>query len=759
MPQPQHPDTYATTPEGQVLIADGLNPMKIWNGLRASPIDAGLDAPDEACVLAAGAAAGDIYGNYAAYVRYVKDDGTLSNLSPLSARVDVQKAGGSVTGATNADPIEITTSGAHGLTSGDIVNIQSVQGNTAANGTWEVTVTSATTFQLDTSSADGEYTTGGSWTSGCGSIEYTDVPVPVDPYVARKQILRNLDGQFTVFYVDVDTDDLAETAFTSNNSDNELATNTAVPLLSTDGAILAEAHERPPNFMTALCFHNDRMFAAVNAIYDEGAATVTNASATVTGIGTQWTAAMAGRYLYVDGATKAYTIESVNVATQTITLTEAYDDTTDPYATYAIRPEDGQRRLVWYTPAGQPQSWSATYAIQIQEDGDELTGLMAKGSFVYIIEYRHIYRFTFQADPAVDGSIYQSCQRGCINDRCWIHVESNTLMLDQDGVHAFGGGQESQPLSTDIQVLFQPIDRRLLRDDLAINWAARKLFHAAHFPHEEVARWFVAMGSNIAPKHALCYSTRSQKWWVEAYPVAVSSSALAVVNFGRVVFCGSGARQTLAMSQGHIDGLDPRSGTTYGTLTAADLCSLSDGSAVFPSSLAGKTVTLTTGRGKLQTRTIHAASSGRLSLTQPWSIIPEVGDRYQIGGVPYRYVSAEFGWSYGEMETKRRIAVSFLPTTHPATMFIKMYHDQDDDPIVWAQSTIGSDYEGVGAKKGFPELSLDLTHPSAQAQQRLPNRREDNTRGPRSMTFEFAGAAGPDGVIISDIELDGVEGG
>lgn len=74
-----------------------------------------------------------------------------------------------VTGATNASPIVITT-GTHGLSDGDRVDIIDVAGNTAANGQWYAKVTgySTTTFALysdsDLSTAvagNGAYTSGG----------------------------------------------------------------------------------------------------------------------------------------------------------------------------------------------------------------------------------------------------------------------------------------------------------------------------------------------------------------------------------------------------------------------------------------------------------------------------------------------------------------------------------------------------------------------------------------------------------------------
>jgi hypothetical protein len=67
----------------------------------------------------------------------------------------------SVSGATNASPIEITTTAAHGKSTGDFVFIDGVLGNTGANGYFQITSTSTTTFTLNSSTGTGTYTSGG----------------------------------------------------------------------------------------------------------------------------------------------------------------------------------------------------------------------------------------------------------------------------------------------------------------------------------------------------------------------------------------------------------------------------------------------------------------------------------------------------------------------------------------------------------------------------------------------------------------------
>jgi hypothetical protein len=90
----------------------------------------------------------------------------------------------SITGATNASPIVITTATNHNFVSGQIVVIVGVQGNTAANNTWVVTVTSSTQFSLNGSTGNAAYTSGGtasavSMGDGGGGQFYWEGPVPL----------------------------------------------------------------------------------------------------------------------------------------------------------------------------------------------------------------------------------------------------------------------------------------------------------------------------------------------------------------------------------------------------------------------------------------------------------------------------------------------------------------------------------------------------------------------------------------------------
>lgn len=70
---------------------------------------------------------------------------------------------GTITGATNASPIVIT-SVAHGLSNGDLVGTAGLVGNTAPNGLiWQTANVTADTFELRSSTGNGAYASGGTW--------------------------------------------------------------------------------------------------------------------------------------------------------------------------------------------------------------------------------------------------------------------------------------------------------------------------------------------------------------------------------------------------------------------------------------------------------------------------------------------------------------------------------------------------------------------------------------------------------------------
>jgi hypothetical protein len=79
-----------------------------------------------------------------------------------------------ISNATNAGPIVITAGSTASLHTGDQVVINGVQGNANANGTFTITVLDATTFSLNGSHGNGNYTSGGNWALVGQPLKYTE---------------------------------------------------------------------------------------------------------------------------------------------------------------------------------------------------------------------------------------------------------------------------------------------------------------------------------------------------------------------------------------------------------------------------------------------------------------------------------------------------------------------------------------------------------------------------------------------------------
>jgi hypothetical protein len=774
------PDSFCETDDGLLLVANGIDPMARWDGLASQASPAGIPAPATAPVVGS-SGSGAIVGTFSAYVRFKDADGLLSDLSPVSDEADVSSTSGAVSSLAVYDqaaidalaeagasastiasltalidhPVQVITAAAHGLVSGVFVKLTGL-GFAAIDGTYEVIVDGPTSFRLRDLIDAGDvadYGGGGTWTAGVASIVYTSVPVPNNPRVKYRQILRNTDGQATTYYVDVETEDLQAATFSSTRDDEELAAQEEAPLLDEDGAALANRHGVPPNWKSVVAAHLSRVYAAVDVVYDEGCAVVETGSLTVTGVGTEWRTTFAGRFFYAAGASRAYEIESCDEDEQTLTLTEPYLDAADPYARYAIEPAPGERELVYYSEAGLPESWPATNAVTVSSDGDELTAIAVSNSFVFFCKKRHVYKLTVQDDPATDGRVYLNLDgRGCLNHRCWAEVEGRIFMLDEQGVHAFDGSGDTEPLSTPIQDVFRDRD-----GPYSVNWRARRYFHCVHFAQQEVIRWFVSLGGSHLPRHALAFNHRLSRWWIEEYPFPVGASCVSEMNGLPCVLIGSDAKRVFKLWEGTLDGPAADAGTVRGTATSAGLLWLTDALAEFPSSgVTGAPLQIVDGAGKGQGRRIVEADGTTLRVDRPWLVMPDATSVYQVGGVRWKYLSGWYRFEDNENQNPRRVELIFDPVAQACLADVRLYRDFSGEPIEWSTPYTSADANGFRSERDSAYLVGDLTKTTGYLQKKFSGHKEFLTDGPRFWSVELSGVQNAEPVRVSEITLQGV---
>lgn len=464
-------------------------------------------------------------------------------------------------------------------------------------------------------------------------IKYTEVEAPTDSRVAKRQIWRNNTGQVQNFYLDIETNDLASTEFESRKTDNQLVLSDVITFTDVDGYTIPYLYAQPPTDKPFLAELRGRIFAVGSRRYSTGSAQVTNGSATVTGIGTDWTNAMAGRR-FIAGKLE-YLIQTVNESAQTMELSATYAGVTDMLALYVVAPYAAEELVVrWSDPTAGPESWPLSAQMLLPQDGDTITGIVNYGDALYITKTRNIYRLNFTEDPAVDGEVSPAAKRGCINHRCAVPVEGACFMLDREGIHAFVGG----PAPTHVTIPIADIFREET-DGYRINWEADLcMFHAVL--HQEIGciKWYVALAGDMFPQHAICYDYRRQRLWLEAYPRPICSSCYSLAITGRPLL-GTTEGKILAADTGSLDLIQP-GGTLFTVASVNSPFSLTLD--FVPKDCEGVPFVIVNGSAAGTDRVVSYQTGTEIQFITPLAILPSVGDKVQIGGIPYRVKTAIF---------------------------------------------------------------------------------------------------------------------
>lgn len=581
------------------------------------------------------------------------------------------------------------------------------------------------------------------------TFNFTNVPIPTSSQVVTRQILRNANGNTSTYYVDVETTNLTATSFSSTKNDATLSAGTAVTV-----ADFISGYGVPPDDLPLLINSKSRLLMSGEAVYSLGAVSLTNGSAAVTGIGTNWTSVLAGRYLYIAGQAGAL-ISSVNTSTQVITLSSVWTGSTAAFADYGIRSAAARKRLVAWSSAGLPEAMDVTDATNISREtgtGD-MTSLFSLGSLVYLSEPNREHVFSFLNDPSPsnaggDGSIFPRAYRGCVNQRCVIIVESVAYLFDQIGIHAFDGNS-AESVSVPIGDIFDGGGYY----DFRVNFSNSQFFHGIHEKQQGILRWFVSFDARKYPHHAICFEPSSKRFWLEEYAMPITSSCNGTIDGNDVVFLGSSGGRVFVLAEGELEGVSSASGTVTGTASSSGVLTLVDSSATFDSvSLPGATVDIVSGTGAGQRRTIVAATATKLTVLIPWTELPDTTSLYQIGGVQYRWKSGVFRYVPIEKANQRAVEILARPAD-TGTAVIRNYLNRSDTPVDWGLNAVS---QGVRTAKADPDAEMDLTNEDGYWRLRLDGLRQPGMDGNRFLEVELAGVKGEDHMAFFEMNIEGV---
>lgn len=745
--------SFAKSQDGELFAAFGDRPLKSWDGVSGSFRDVGVPKPSDTLSLAT-SGSGEIVGDYYAYQRWLDDEGRVSSLSPVSSKLDVAESSGDITDASNGAPIVIT-SDAHGLSDGDKVKITGVLGNDGANGTWTVQNVTTDTFELADSQGSGDYQFGGTWQSGVSTIEYSNFEVPTDSRVVKRQILRNTDGQTSVFYIDVEDESLSGTTASSTNKDSDFTNADAVSLFDTAGNDLnLTRHGEPPSHKRCVQSHNGRIFLWADHETSEGCIGVTNGSDTVNGYATEFTSSMEGWELYVVGSTKKYTVDSVDADNQTLTLTANYTGSDDPIALYTLKPDADERLRLYWSESSLTHSYNPTEAIDVTDynrAGDP-TACMSHQHWLYLIFENLIQRLTFSRDPnptTGDGSVRKSAWRGCVNQHCWVITGDHAYLMDRRGIYRFSNG-----VTKDVTGVVREIFQKDAEGPYKIDWSKSDTFHAVHYPEDELIKWFVSLGE-VRPRTAICYQYRHGRISIDRYPRDITSSDVDIHS--RQVYLGSEHREVLADAVGHYDGVPSSGGTRSGTVTSSGFLSITDSSATFDDDVIGAPLNITAGTGVGQRRRIVSYDSGQLNIDTPWTTKPDTTSEYQVGGIEWTYATGWFRYADSDDYADRGFEVVIAPQDTDQRFVARVYHDRSESAETWRYGRTLDEGDGVSSEDGSTDLVFNTEKSSGLFRYGLDAYREHGTDGVRHVSLELAGVAAGDLFRVYEVNLWGVK--
>ncbi len=570
-------------------------------------------------------------------------------------------------------------------------------------------------------------------------IDWTGIPVPTDPKVVKKQLLRNTSGQATVFYVVAELTNMAQTTYTDNVPDSTLANQTAVPIVDGDNQNVGNRFTVPPANKACLALHLGRVFGAVERTVSAGHLVLTSGSPNVQGVGTNWSSSLAGRQIYIPGQPVA-TIQSVSNP-RALVLTANWAGSNLSFAPYAIKSAPAYLRGVQWSEADYLEAWPVFNGIVVPDTGGEITGLASMGSFLYVLEDRIINRFSFQNDPS-NGALYIATYRGCVNNRCWVVVDDSIMyMLDRNGIHAFDGGQKSDPISEPIQEMFRPQS-----SGLRIQWRDTRFWHARHYSDQGTIRWFVTMAGGPYPRHAICYQYRLKRWWVEEYPVPMLSGSEATKGAPQV-YLGSKNNIVWGVSNSAIDGIVGQLGTSGKVISATRFKLVADNA--FPALVNGCPIEIVSGRGKGQRSIIASASGTTANLRSPFTVIPDQTSEFLVGGIGWHWISGRYRWTDGETSEYRSVDLTFNPTAQEEEVNVSLYEDFSEQPVEFVD-VIGQTNEHEVTSK-----VVDLTNEAGFEYLRFDNARGTRTEGVRFIQVELDGIRAAETIRILEVNVNG----
>ena len=543
-------------------------------------------------------------------------------------------------------------------------------------------------------------------------------------------------------------------------SDETLATQQAMTYFTADGRKdVANRFVVPPNDMPYVAFLQDRLFFAGTVNYTEGTAATTAGSTTITGTSTNWLSTMVGRRIYISGEAKGYTVTAVGSATS-LTVDSAAVNTVSG-AAYSISPPYGNRNKIRYSEVDSPEAVPLYNEIILQESHeqpDEITGLAPNQTALLVGQNYHLFALRFFRQPDIDASPSLIANRGMINNRSWVRHDGDIYIRDAYGIYAVRNDG------------VQPVDQ-------AINGFVRGSTYAGKgrldFAVANQTLGYVRFHLTLATESsALALPTRwleywpAKRLWVSGYYDPGVGHGVAHAARGeyqhRTYYGGLNRRVLLDIEGNTTDGT-----FVTGSVTSATTTTLTHSGASFTDALLDAPVSIISGTGKGQTRTVTDRTETELTIGTEWTTTPDTTSVYAVGAVPWNFrtgiMTLGGRGQDAEFATLQSIRTIFTPTSNNSTFDMRRYLDNESTPQTcdYVSENLGNYLSTtLGSADTVVDMRRDRYPEGSQAgfvMWRFGGHLASSMLGDRFCAFEYRGYQQAQPIILHDIILTSVE--
>ena len=494
----------------------------------------------------------------------------------------------------------------------------------------------------------------------------------------------------TQFYNGVEVDNTASSAVVSLSDAS----------LSADPILYRDFGHDPPPYFRHIVAHRGRMWGLGHVVHNPGTIQVTNGSTSVSGTGTEWAAAIEGRYLNPSGTGLTAEIGTYSSATS-LALKSNWTGSSASGLPYSIQPE--KLNVLYCSQANRPESWAPLSSTEVLLDRtDQATALCPFFNELLICGYYSMERLTFSNEPfetlngrLPDGQVsLVSTNRGSLNPKCVIEVEGVVYGLDFSGCWAWDGGKPTH--------ISDPIDNYLLtflipNQDL--------LPHVCWSPQERAVRWTLG----VTGEYFVNYYPDTKQWDAGVHHVQMGSSCQGFDSGGQ--FAGYGGQNGYAWKSdmSNIDGFPQRDGngnlvTTVGTVLASPsptrtVFTINEGGMYVTNISGTTTATLDQMKGApcyslgLKETVIIASNTATvITLVSPgFSQAPATGDKVYLGRIPATLLTKNFVLVDDVAKSRPRyLHIWFIPARDELNFSAPPYS------IVTGSTVSVTLYEGIG---------------------------------------------------------------